>query len=76
MCKYCESHDDYYEGSLIDEKVDLGFGGEMRIWSLIDPGKRKLGLIMLNRKTSEQLEFFKSINFCPVCGERLNSGNR
>jgi len=31
MCRYCENHDYYYEGSLITAKIDLGFGGEEHI---------------------------------------------
>ena len=27
MCKYCDNHEDYYEGSLLTAKIELGFGG-------------------------------------------------
>lgn len=71
MCRYCENHDDYYEGSLITAKIDLGFGGEEHIWVLVDPDTKKLGTIVFNQKTSEQKEWYMEIFFCPMCGRKL-----
>ncbi len=71
MCKFCDNHDDYYEGSLISSNISLGFGGELAMWVLIDPDTQKLAFHVCNESTSEQLEFSKDINFCPVCGKKL-----
>ena len=54
MCKYCDNHEDYYEGSLLTAKIELGFGGDEYIWVLIDPDTKKLGIVVLNPRTSEQ----------------------
>ena len=71
MCRYCENHEDYYEGSLIKAKISLGFGGEEYIWLLVDPDTKKLGMVVFNQKTTKQINFFKDIYFCPMCGSRL-----
>ena len=71
MCIYCENHEDYYEGSLVKAKISLGFGGEEYIWLLVDPDTKKLGMVVLNQKTAEQIDYFRDIYFCPMCGKRL-----
>ena len=71
MCRYCENHDDYYEGSLVKARISLGFGGEEYIWLLVDPDTKKLGMVVLNQKTADQTDYFRDIYFCPMCGRRL-----
>jgi len=71
MCKYCDNHEDYYEGSLLTAKIELGFGGDEYIWVLIDPDTKKLGIVVLNPRTSEQRESFIKVNYCPICGRRI-----
>ena len=71
MCKYCDNHEDYYEGSLLTAKIELGFGGDECIWGLIDPDTKKLGIVVLNQGTSEQRDFFIEVNYCPICGRRI-----
>ena len=56
MCKYCDNHEDYYEGSLLKAKIELGFGGDEYIWVLIDPDTKKLGIVVLNQSTSETIK--------------------
>ncbi len=72
MCKFCEDNDDYYEGSLISPTVHLGFGGELCSWVFIEPDNKQLALHILNKDTGNQLEYYKGINFCPICGRDLN----
>jgi len=71
MCKYCDNHEDYYEGSILTSKIELGFGGDEYIWVLIDPDTKKLGIVVFNPRTSEQRESFIKVNYCPICGRRI-----
>lgn len=71
MCRFCEDHDEYYEGSMITTSVDLGLAGEMNMWVLIEPDSKQLALHGLHRGTAKQLEFRRGINYCPMCGRSL-----
>lgn len=71
MCMYCENHDDYYEGSLLEIEIDLGFGGDEHIWVLVDPDTKDLATVVFNEGTKEQREYHREIYFCPMCGAEL-----
>lgn len=71
MCKFCKDNDDYYEGSFLKPTVHLGFGGDMKMWVFIEPDNKQLAVHILNEGTANQLEYYRGINFCPMCGRDL-----
>lgn len=73
MCKFCEDNDEYYEGKLISNSVDLGLVGDLNMWVLVEPDSKQLALHILHKGTARQLEFRKAIRYCPMCGRRLNN---
>ncbi len=72
MCRFCEDNDGYYDGSLISQSYDLGIVGKLDMWVLLEPGSDRLALHILHRGTAKQIEFRRTISFCPMCGRKLS----
>ncbi len=71
MCKICENIKENAEYQLFRPTIHMGFAGNVDIEVYMDPYNKQLAMNITNQETSNMLEYYSPINYCPLCGREL-----
>lgn len=69
MCEFCEKEDEIIE--INRKEIDFGMFGTAILSTDISDGQLYSNLTFID-SSIEGIEIKKKINFCPICGRKLN----